>query len=137
MLTGQTRYRLGWRGKIVLQVSVWQRRFARGGHPDFQPWIAIWRDASFRDVIDLAEGQFSGTEPISKTLPPPPIPRGHSAQNNLPPSRMSAPPMPEIAPARAPTVDRPSTEPTFYDVGIKAERGIEYRFLGATGMEDQ
>ncbi|WP_241301038.1 hypothetical protein [Burkholderia cenocepacia] len=54
MLTGNTRYRLGWFGKVILEVSEWRRRPTRG-HPDTWPWIEDWRDATFRDVLDLAE----------------------------------------------------------------------------------
>ena len=75
MLTGLTRYRLGWRRKVVLQVSEWRRRFAVGRHPDYQPWETVWRDATFRDVIDLAEGRISSDKPASPTIPPPPSPK--------------------------------------------------------------
>ncbi|WP_275523659.1 hypothetical protein [Burkholderia cenocepacia] len=54
MLTGNTRYRLAWFGKVILEVSEWRRRPTRG-HPDTWPWIENWRDATFRDVLDLAE----------------------------------------------------------------------------------
>lgn len=54
MLTGNTRYRLGWFGKVILEVSEWRRRPTRS-NPDTWPWIEDWRDATFRDVLDLAE----------------------------------------------------------------------------------
>ncbi|WGS53558.1 hypothetical protein LFL96_21095 [Paraburkholderia sp. D15] len=37
---------------------------------------------------------------------------------------------------KAVATQQPVLEPTFYDVGIATERGIEYRFLGVTGEED-
>ncbi|HHL4079919.1 MULTISPECIES: hypothetical protein [Burkholderia] len=54
LLTGNTRYRLGWFGKVILEVSEWRRQAALS-HPDTWPWIEVWRDATFRDVLDLAE----------------------------------------------------------------------------------
>lgn len=63
MLTGLTRYRLGWRKKMVLQVSEWRRRFIAGHLPESQPWIAVWRDATFQDVIDLAAQNISKDQP--------------------------------------------------------------------------
>lgn len=54
LLTGNTRYRLGWSGKVILEVSEWRRQPTRS-HPDTWPWIEDWRDATFRDVLDLAE----------------------------------------------------------------------------------
>lgn len=37
---------------------------------------------------------------------------------------------------RAPLISvRHPSEPTLYDVGVHAERGIDYRFLGVTGEE--
>ena len=136
-LNGQTRYRLGWRGKIVLQVGVWYRSFELGRHPDYQPWVAGWRDAVFRDVIDLAEGNFSAEKPAPAKIPTPPRPR--NARSGLPSTRNPAPSMPEVKPAREHTPAASFVEQTFYDVGIAAEdaRGIEYRFLGITGMEDE
>lgn len=75
MLTGMTRYRLNWRKKVILQVSEWQRSFALGRHLGCQPWIAVWRDATFRDVIDLAEGHITRDKPASPMMPPPPKPK--------------------------------------------------------------
>jgi hypothetical protein len=122
-LTGQTRYRLGWRGKIVLQVGIWYRSFELGRHPDYQPWVTGWRDAVFRDVIDLAEGRFSSKKPAETRMPPPPRPR--KEWRDLPPNCTAAPSAPKAA------------EPTLYNVGMAAESSIEYRFLGITGMEDE
>lgn len=39
-------------------------------------------------------------------------------------------------PKRATPLTPTPSEPTLYDVGQAAERGIDYRFLGATGEED-
>lgn len=78
MLTGLTRYRLGWRKKMVLQVSEWRRQFVVGRLPESQPWIAVWRDATFQDVIDLSASQFSDAQPKTQSatsMPPPPKPR--------------------------------------------------------------
>lgn len=133
MLTGETRYRLGWLGKIVLQVSEWQKGFSRLGPP---PWVAHWRDATFRDVLDLTEGRFSQSAPDPVNLPPPPPPRSQALDRDLPPTRKPAPPMPAVKAPRDAT-EVAVRDATFYDVGIAAERGIDYRFLGTTGMEDQ
>lgn len=117
-LTGQTRYRLGWRGKIILQVSEWRRGFPGSGQID-TPWVASWRDATFRDLIDLAEEKFSIHKPPHREIPPPP-------------------PMPRTRPARREWGAPTAREATLYDVGIAAEDSrIEYRFLGITGMEDE
>jgi hypothetical protein len=63
-LTGNTRYRLGWFGKVILEVSEWQRRPTQG-HPDTWPWVEGWRDATFRDLLDLVERNWT-------FFPPPP-----------------------------------------------------------------
>lgn len=65
MLTGNTRYRLGWFGKVILEVSEWRRRPTRC-HPDTWSWIEDWRDATFRDVLDLAERNWALVPPPSK-----------------------------------------------------------------------
>jgi hypothetical protein len=63
MLTGLTRHRVGWRGRMILEVQVWRRAHVPGIHPDSQRWHAVWRDANFRDVIELAERTFSAEAP--------------------------------------------------------------------------
>jgi hypothetical protein len=76
VITGNIRYRLGWRNKMVLQVSYWARRFRVGHHPDYEPWVEYWRDATFQDVIDLQGGKVEPKSPAQVSPPPPPRPRG-------------------------------------------------------------
>lgn len=95
MLTGLTRYRLGWRKKIVLQVSEWVRTFTPGRAPWLDGYKAVWRDATFQDVMDLEHRKFSAEAPKVE-LPPPPLLRRKFRDRPLPP------------------------EPTMYDVGMEA-----------------
>lgn len=122
MLTGLTRHRLGWRGKMILQVSYWCRKFTPGRAPWLDGYAVEWRDATFQDVMDLEHRNFSSSAP--KVDAPP-----------MPPTRRGAPPMPATKPPR---------DFTDWDIAQAAasepehEPGrIEYRFLGITGMEDE
>lgn len=90
-LTGRTRYRVGWFGRLVLQVELY----------DFQPLHLFWRDARCDDFNVMGDmfakapipspGQKPAhvRMPLPKTVPqaPPPIQR-----NPLPPARMPASP---------------------------------------------
>jgi hypothetical protein len=71
-LTGEIRYRLSWRKKVILQVGIW----ASNSHPMVPPsrwdWLVSWRDATFRDVIDLAEGRIAAEKPAPVLMPRPP-----------------------------------------------------------------
>lgn len=72
MITGRTRYRLGWRGKVVLQVQCWERQWTAGRWPGAAPWAERWRDATFRDVLDIAEGRVTPERPPVQRAPRPP-----------------------------------------------------------------
>lgn len=57
-LTGKTRYRTNWRGKLILQVEYkkqyidnsYQASFS-GSHPDdFKIFNGYWRDAKLKDI---------------------------------------------------------------------------------------
>jgi hypothetical protein len=63
-LTGKTRYRLGWRGRVIVQVEFW-RIGARG-----VGYESAWKDADFRSVLDIAEGNVQSDRPSFG--PPPP-----------------------------------------------------------------
>jgi hypothetical protein len=122
-LTGLTRYRLGWRGKMILQVSYWYREFTPGRAPWVDGYATAWRDATFQDVMDLEHRNVSATEP--KVEGP-----------RLPPTRRAPPPMPAVKPA----LD--STDWNVAQAAVQSEPAhepghIEYRFLGITGMEDE
>ena len=76
MITGRTRYRLGWRGKVVLQVSEWKRPPRVVWSPPYIPCIEVWRDATFRDVMDISEGKVTPDRPNSERgIPKPPPPK--------------------------------------------------------------
>lgn len=64
MLTGQTRYRLGWRKKMVLQVSEWASNAHPARVPSAWAYVPAWRDATFEDVLAIATGD------IQKEAPP-------------------------------------------------------------------
>jgi len=66
-LTGKTRYRLGWRGRVIVQVEFW--RFSR-----VSGYQRAWMDADLRSVIDIAEGNVQSDRP---SFGPPP-PRGYA-----------------------------------------------------------
>jgi hypothetical protein len=77
MITGLTRYRLNWRGKVVLQVSEWRRNAHWRIPPSGWGWVVVWRDAKFRDVMDISEGRVTPDRPqTERRMPPPPGPRG-------------------------------------------------------------
>lgn len=53
-LTGKTRYRLGWRGRLVLQVEYTERRAMAGGWVVPKPYtVRCWRDATVEDLQAL------------------------------------------------------------------------------------
>lgn len=104
MLTGLTRYRLGWRKKIVLQVSEWVRNIGKFPPAPGDEWRPVWRDATFQDVVALAEGSFSKDRPVARKMPPPPRPV-----------------VPQPQPFRRKYRDlRVPADPTLYDVGVEA-----------------
>lgn len=75
MLTGRTRYRIGFRKKLVMQVEYWGA-VSRGG------WLLPrqgqqWRDATIEDMQAIERGEVSNDSP---SLAPPPPPRPHVPQ---------------------------------------------------------
>jgi len=76
-LTGNTRFRMGWRGKLILQVEVDNDSFDA-------PFGCWWRDANLFDLQALGyklETQMPpGRNPRPEVPPaaPPPIPRSKS-----------------------------------------------------------
>ena len=78
MLTGRTRYRIGWRKKLVMQVEFWGVSAAGG-------WIVSgysrqWRDATIEDMQAIERGEVSNDRPAwPGSLPPPPKPRSAEA----------------------------------------------------------
>lgn len=73
MLTGKTRYRVGWRKKLVLQVEhanplPWPHGFHYPGHVG-------WRDAAVEDMQAISRGEVMKGRPepkLSTGCPPPP-----------------------------------------------------------------
>lgn len=64
-LTGKTRYRLSWRGRLVLQVEYRARRYvSRYAVPP--PWALdlarYWRDATVEDLQILHESALTGSD---------------------------------------------------------------------------
>ncbi|MEX3915981.1 hypothetical protein AB4Y43_07010 [Paraburkholderia sp. BR10872] len=78
MLTGNTRYRLGWRKKIVLQAEYWYWPPLPVPGRGFLPiggrqYLRAWRDATFADVIAIERGEVQRDRPETlDRLPPPP-----------------------------------------------------------------
>lgn len=53
-LTGKTRHRLGWRGRLVLQVERAELRATAGGWLATRPHtVKVWRDATIEDLQAL------------------------------------------------------------------------------------
>lgn len=48
-LTGRTRHRVGWFGKLILQVEYWEERWASDGFGSDELFVC-WRDARVEDV---------------------------------------------------------------------------------------
>lgn len=72
MLTGQTRYRINWRKKMILQVEHWCRSSSYP-NPFRRTYSAHWFDATFQDVMDLETGKVSPTKPADEcSYPNPP-----------------------------------------------------------------
>lgn len=90
MLTGRTRYRIGFRKKLVLQVEVWYRPFARNPCTKTTPYGA-WRDATIEDMQQIQRGEVEPNrpEPESRMTDPPPKPG-----SNPPPDYPRPPPPP-------------------------------------------
>jgi len=146
MLTGQTRYRLGWRKKMVLQVEHWCRSSSYP-NPFTRTYSARWFDATYQDVIDLQAGKVVPSKPADENHHTP-RPKRREA---LPDVKSEPPPMPACRPAYTPDLfgDRqrvidacnavivnhnrpvePARDATMWDVG-----SINYEFLGVTGEE--
>lgn len=49
-LTGNTRYRTNWEGRLILQVEVGVYQ------SDKAAWVGSWRDASVKDLIGTVKG---------------------------------------------------------------------------------
>ena len=60
-LTGKTRYRLGWRGRLVLQVECSERRAMAGGVVPRLHTVTVWHDATVEDMqVLLQDGHAAG-----------------------------------------------------------------------------
>ena len=66
MLTGNTRYRVGFFGRIIVQVE--QRWWGMPPHSRVVGWNATWRDAS---PLDLADLEVPKTRTVPRNPPPP------------------------------------------------------------------
>lgn len=83
-LTGRTRFRSSWRGKLVLQVQFFEMlQSAMAG--TLTPGAMEWRDASTQDLAELQHLTFSRIE-INVRLPDLPA--------NFEPPRVVPPPSP-------------------------------------------
>lgn len=100
MLTGETRYRIGWRNKLILQVQVWRKPFATNSHTPVSPY-SDWRDATVEDMQEIERGRIAPNMPGPNTIPPPPPPR-----NN---------PIPQPNPVRRDKAHPNSNPPPSYD----------------------
>lgn len=63
-LTGRTRYRLGWRGRLILQVEHATHHRQSSGWVVYPPYmISEWRDATVADLTTVSSGRASGMLP--------------------------------------------------------------------------
>lgn len=86
-LTGNTRFRMGWRGKLVLQVEV--------DHDSFDgPFGCWWRDANLFDLQALGYKLESQIPPCRNPGPPPPPPTRKVHPTIRPKEPPPAPPIP-------------------------------------------
>lgn len=60
-LTGNTRVRLGWRGRLVLQVEETYQTYQWNPRPSVDRAHVRWRDAVVTDVNGTAPLSFKGT----------------------------------------------------------------------------
>ena len=67
-LTGNTRHRISWRGKVIMQVECW---YLPGAYADY---VGRWRDANALDLVDIAKGNISREAPGNIPLCVPPQP---------------------------------------------------------------
>lgn len=63
MITGNIRFRAGWRGKLILQV---EERTTNEGAPEF----LVWRDAKVEDFATLKVTGFSPSSHPTTEKPP-------------------------------------------------------------------
>lgn len=73
MLTGKIRYRVGFRGKLIIQAEYFGAPIDRPVLR-WQPirWVTHWRDAKVEDMQDIAMGNFSENPPLRPGENPPP-----------------------------------------------------------------
>lgn len=64
-LTGNTRHRINWRGKVIMQVEYWERELR-------SPYCSgRWRDACAQDLVDIAQGRIKAERPmLGPPMPP-------------------------------------------------------------------
>lgn len=74
MLTGLTRYRIGFRKKLVIQVEYWGGVY-RGRYTPLDH-DRLWRDATIEDMQTIERGEVTIEKPSTMRRPPPsPIPQ--------------------------------------------------------------
>lgn len=91
MLTGRTRYRIGFRKKLVLQVEYWGGVF-RGRYVPTD-YGRLWRDATIEDMQAIERGEVTIDKPQRFRRPPPPL-----SPNENPPPTYERPPEPPNPP---------------------------------------
>lgn len=88
MLTGRTRYRIGFRKKLVLQVEVWVHPALNYGlRATAKPWPE-WRDATIEDMQAIERGEVQTENP------------GPRRNGPLRPNPDSRNPIPQTSPVR-------------------------------------
>jgi hypothetical protein len=111
MLTGRTRYRIGWFGRLVVQVEYWTT-LSVAGQILVRRHVRHWRDARAEDMQDIERGDVTAEEPAPVRSCPrmpssaPPAPRPVRKACQYPPE-----PSP-TTPARTKPLTWPPDEPT-------------------------
>lgn len=94
MLTGRTRYRIGFRKKLVMQVEEWVYPLARYAITLVEPY-SRWRDATLEDMQAIARGDIHADKPGPRrrySITPPPNRRPN--ENPRPTHKKPPPPPP-------------------------------------------
>jgi len=80
LLTGNTRHRVNWRNKVIMEVEFWQWYMPAPIRlslfdPKLGRFVRRWRDATGEDARAIDNGQITTEQPPGWSYPPPPKPK--------------------------------------------------------------